>query len=271
MARAKKKTSSSDLATRKPISGKTKIGQHGAQGAAYAAVIIQTAEAAAQAEEQVRVTMKDRLRELVTLGRDEQVAFRATLEVKREEIKAAAGAAKLGVADFLAAHPVENSVYVTLALWQKLSLACEAGFAPNYGLPWAAISKAATDHNASKGKPSNDLNNPQPVGPTARKQGRKPQDVVDKVKTFVKANLLTQEGTTKPKEERKLADLVAALCDKATLEELREVASRVQRMLDAAEKAQTATGKALESSKAAAKNKRTGAAKPVREHAAAKK
>jgi hypothetical protein len=141
---AKAKSSPSNVIERQPIQKKGKADQKGANGAALAAVYIKDAEHLAAQTVKVEVSMKDRLRSLEKLTREDHLEFRAALVARQELISQEATKAGLTLTLYREADRADDVVYVTCSLWAKMSSAVETGWKPNYDTHWSEISKAAT-------------------------------------------------------------------------------------------------------------------------------
>jgi hypothetical protein len=181
-----------DIATQKPVSGKASAGGKGHVGAALATVFMREDEAKIRSDLKATDSLKARLRRLAKLSEPDHIEFRATMEARRDELKAQAKAAGFdkwtewftkGGEEGL----VGRSLNTGLSLWQRLSTACQKGTTwIDYELSWGALTAKATEFNNAQGASSGQgQNNPKKAG------------VLDKAKSFVKATMQDENGKIK--------------------------------------------------------------------------
>lgn len=182
-----------DIREKTPVSTKASAGGKGHNGAALATVFLQEDERSAREAWKKQESMKDRLKKLCKLTEPDHVEFRATLEEKRAEIRAAAEKAGMSQADYFksgAEGSIANVLNVSVSLWQKMSVAAQNGFKPDYSMGWNDLSQKATEFNKSKG-------NGTATGNGTAGSGAKGTPLLDKAKQFAKANLKGADGVVK--------------------------------------------------------------------------
>ena len=231
------KQQSSDLADKQPVTSRKGANVKGAHGAALAAVIIADAEAAGKIELKAQQSRKDTLKKLMGFRDNaEHLEFRAALDAKLDTIKKDAEAAKISLNAYSDANPIAASVRATCSLWVKMSTAVERGFTgSNVDLskPWAEISRAATAHLDKMRESAGSPNGKVTQAGAKQRAGKKPATVVDKARRFVKENLRDEKTNAPlPKENRNLAQVVYAICEDATVEELSEVIAKLVSLRD---------------------------------------
>lgn len=233
---ANRKSSPSNVAERPVIGGKKSADQKpGALGHAWAASIVAHAvKLGEQAVAEVK-SRKLRLSELMALGTAENLAARNDLTLELERIKGEAEAAKISLNAYCDANPKAASIRVECSMWLKMADAVNKGFKDtlvDLTKPWADISKAATAHldglTNSTGSGDGTKTN---AGPRARKGGRKPTATLDKVKSFVKANIV-DDKTLAVKNDVKLFQVIGLMLQPATIEQCNEVIAECVRIRD---------------------------------------
>jgi hypothetical protein len=175
-----------DIRTQKPVASKGSAGGKGHQGSALATVFLREDEAAIRADFKKQDSMKDRLRKIAGLGTEERVEFRATLEEKRAEIRAAAEAKGMKQQDYFKSSiegRVHGSLNVAISDYSRLSKALDKGWKPDYSMHWLDLKLKATEALDSSG--SSGGNKPDHANK---------RTLVDKTKNFVKGNLLNANG-----------------------------------------------------------------------------
>jgi hypothetical protein len=147
--------SASDMASRKPVSGKGKAGGDAVQGAALASVFIKTAMDQAEGIEKMQSTLKDQLIELRLLSTMQHPEFRKGIREKQAAYAAeAVSTGAENITKYRAQNPRVNYVYALLSDWHTLSEALEVGWQPDLSTGWAALKGAAVgfidDNNKKK-------------------------------------------------------------------------------------------------------------------------
>lgn len=230
----------------------------GIEGSRLAMVFLKEDEASVRSSIKVAESMKERLRKLCKLTVEEHTEFRATLEAKRDEFKAAMKTAGFEAqTKFFTEGGVEgavaNGLNATISLWQKLSNKVQANFKPDFKMGWNEISKAATNYKAEQAggvvvEQSDTERRAEEVKAAAK--------VVEKAKAFANTTMLEGEGDNKrmtAAAASALPDAVFTMCLHASVEEIEAVIKRLQQMIAgkvaAREAAAKATAKASKSSK----------------------
>lgn len=172
-----------DIATMKPVSKKAAAptASKGNTGAALAVVLLNNADKQAEAEVKQAESRKETLGRLLKFTPDDHQAFRKQLRQRLDTYKASAATLNLTFEAFKQSDPKANSVSVTVSLWLKMSEACDAGYKPDMGQPWAYISMQATaavqakaaSHVGTEAEPSR-------AAPVKRTKGRPAKSNVEK-------------------------------------------------------------------------------------------
>lgn len=251
---AKRNTSSSDLTNRKPVSGAKNSGKStsaaakGAHGAATAAVFIKAADDSARNAIKAQTTMKERLLSLVPFTKEDHMEFRAALEAQKTAYKAAADAKKISVQDYFKSGDegrIAAIVQTTVSMWQKMSLAVQAGWKPDTSKVWAELSKEATNYKASTGQghaPTTPKTDTEIAAARAAEAGK----MVTKFKTMASSLMLDKDGAVTETAKSALPDVVFTVCQHASVDELQAVIARLENMIEARKASDSAAKKALD-------------------------
>lgn len=195
-------------------------------------------------------SMKGQLKKLMKLTPQEASAFCVTLGEKRDAIKKEAeDAGHKDLANYFKSGKnggIAASIQSTVSLWIKMAMACAAGWKPNLDQPWAALSKEATDFKRTVAKSANE----KPESDTERKarEAKEHAQLVMSTVASATSKLFEGEGDEKklkPQAASALPDVVAGICDLATVEELDAVIARLQMMREYKIKAREEAGKAI--------------------------
>jgi hypothetical protein len=250
-----------------PVNASTAIkapAKAGANGAAWAEMLIRWATERGEAQEKEAGARKMRLAELKALTREDRVAVLARFGERQQEMNAMAVSLGVSLRDYLAGNTVERSVYTETSLWKKLCKACDTGWTPNLDLPWNILVMEATDRmnavaaraeakrqkEAKKNGTAKPEETPTVASSVTRKVGRSRKPVTQAVQEVVK-EFAGRMPETQRKEGHMIADIVETLLSDpaVTLREVQEVAAVVQRVMDAKVAASKATDAALAKAK----------------------
>lgn len=153
-----KQISTTNMVEKIPQGDKAPANVTGTLGAALASTLIVDTENFAKTQATFeKVNLKGTLGRLMTLGRDDHLAFRKGWDDEIVKIGNLAVAQSMSTTDFVKANSDWNYVYIQASEWKRLSMAVEKGWTPNLNLSWSDIKKAATEVANSSGTANPEL------------------------------------------------------------------------------------------------------------------